>query len=76
MRGGEPCSCEGTQKEKRKNWRVIHRNHNHSYFEKPKGQQHYSDYSAIICIKCRGFFRTKSSYVCELKDFEEGEKEK
>jgi len=75
MSGWNPCTCEGTREEKMKNWRVMHRNHNHSYFESPKGAQHYSDYSAVVCIAegCMGYFRTKSNYVYGLKDITEKE---
>jgi hypothetical protein len=66
MSGWIKCSCEKTQKEKRNNWVVIHRNHNHSYFESPKGAEHYSDYSEVVCTKCSGSFRTKANYVDEL----------
>lgn len=64
-----PCTC-GT----RKNWRVMHRLHNHSYFEYPRGQYHASDYSTVICISkgCTGLFRTKAKYVETLKDYDKG----
>ena len=75
MSGWSPCTCKGTRKERMKNWRVYHRNHNHSYFESPKGEEHYSDYSAVGCLKCTGFFRTKADYVFGLKDHKSGEKE-
>lgn len=63
------CTC-GT----RKNWRVLHRNHNHSYFEQPKGGRHYSDYSEIICLRCPLCFRTKAKYVSDIPDFGKGER--
>lgn len=68
MSCGNPCTCKGTQKEKRKHWAVIHRNCNYSHFEKPKGQKHYSDYSLIKCMWCLGLFRSKANYVHELPD--------
>jgi len=71
MSGWSACVCEGTQKEKRKNWRVLHRNHNHSYFQRPQGGRHCSDYSCVVCLKCPGMFRTKANYVDELKDYRE-----
>lgn len=61
-----PCRCEGSHKEKMKNWRVLHRNCNYSYFEYPKGGRHYSDYSQVVCLNCFGNFRTKSDYVDDL----------
>ena len=40
------CKCEIKDK---KNWRVIHRNHNHSYFEYPKGQEEKRR-SSSLCV--------------------------
>jgi len=68
-----PCTCNGSRKERMKNWRVVHRNHNHSHFEYPKGCEHFSEYSAITCLKCTGYFRTKSKYVNDLEDFKKEE---
>ena len=62
-----PFSCQCKIKNKR-NWRVMHRNHNHSYFESPKGEEHYSEYSTVFCLKCTGCGRTKAKYVKELED--------
>ena len=59
------CKCEIKDK---KNWRVVHRNHNHSYFETPKGEEHYSAYSCVRCIKCKAMGQTKAMYVNDLKD--------
>jgi len=70
MSGGNPCICEGTKEERMKYWRVRYRNCNYSYFEYPKGQKHYSDYSLVVCLRCTGCFRTKANYVHELKDEE------
>ena len=61
--------CKCGKKEKR-NWVVVHRNHNHSYFETPQGAAHYSDYSTVYCKKCTALGRTKARYVDELKDGE------
>lgn len=66
MSGWVPCTCEGTWKEKRKNWVVLHRNCNYSYFEFPKGCKHFSDYSLISCTRCLGRFRVKGKYVDDL----------
>lgn len=65
MSGHIACICGN-----RKNWKVIHRNHNHSYFESPKGCGHYSNYSQIRCFSkgCNGNFRSKGSYVNGLPD--------
>ncbi|PHS09381.1 MAG: hypothetical protein COA78_12025 [Blastopirellula sp.] len=61
-----------------KNWRVFKRNYNNSYFETPKGQAHYSDYSSIMCIGegntivtqngCTMNIRSKANYVDCLPD--------
>ena len=66
MSGWQPCTCEGTFKEKRKNWYVYRRNYNLSYFESPKGGRHYSEWSSVGCRKCLANFRTKANYVSEL----------
>lgn len=73
MSGHSPCTCKGTRKERMKNWRVVMRNCNYSYFEKPKGQRHYSNYSLVHCIGkgCYGAWRTKNKYVNGLKDHKE-----
>ena len=68
------CSCNGTWEEKRKNWRIIDRNCNYSYFEYPKGQRHYSDYSLVTCLRCTGMFRTKANYVDDLENYKEKRK--
>lgn len=59
------CKCE---KKDKKNWIVVHRNHNHSAFEYPKYHAHYSEYSTVKCIVCGDIGRTKAKYVAELKD--------
>ena len=64
------CTCDIKDK---RNWRVAHRNHNHSYFEAPKGQAHLSAYSTVFCLKCGAFGRTKAQYVYELADCTEAE---
>lgn len=67
-----PCNCEGSRKERMKNWRVRNRNCNYSAFETPKGGWHYSDYSQVVCLKCHASFRTKAKYVSELPDGDYG----
>ncbi len=59
------CKCEVKDK---KNWVVKHRNHNHSAFESPKYEEHYSEYSSVRCTKCHACGRTKAKYVCLLED--------
>jgi len=61
------CLCD------RSNYRVEHRNHNHSYFETPKGLAHYSDYSGIRCLACGWRFRTKARWVLSCPDITEDE---
>jgi hypothetical protein len=67
------CKCEIKDKN---NWRVIHRNHNHSHFESPKGAEHYSKYSTVRCMKCQSIGRTKAKYVSHLLDINEEEYKK
>ena len=59
------CKCEVKNKD---NWKVLHRNHNHSVFESPKYCEHYSEYSSVRCVKCGSIGRTKAKYVVELED--------
>jgi len=67
------CKCVIKDKN---NWRVIHRNHNHSYFEYPKGAEHYSKYSTVRCMECQSIGRTKAKYVDDLLDINEEEYKK
>jgi len=67
MSGGTACECEGTRKERMKNWVVKHLLHNHSYFGPgPRGSYHPSDYSEVWCKKCNKRWRTKAKYVFSL----------
>jgi len=59
------CKCKSKIKD---NWVVIDRNCNYSYFEYPRGQKHYSDYSTVYCKKCGALGRTKANYVKILKN--------
>ena len=61
------CKCKIKDKTQ---WVVLHRECNFSHFQKPKGQQHYSEYSLVECLKCGAFGRTKAKYVSKLKDKE------
>jgi len=47
---------------------TVHRYHNHSHFEYPKGAAHPSDYSTVRCLSCGAIGRTKAKYVDFLKD--------
>jgi hypothetical protein len=72
MSGHNPCTCGN-----RKNWAVIHRKHNHSHFQRPKGGEHISAYSLVYCFSegCHGYTWTKAKYVSELPDAVWDEKE-
>lgn len=59
------CRCEVKDK---RNWLVVHRYHNHSHFESPKGAEHQSDYSTVRCTKCGAIGSTKATYVDGLAD--------
>ena len=61
-----PCTCPGTRTEKMKNWYIVDRNINHSYFEAPKGGPHFSNYSTVHCKKCSMYIRSKANYVFRL----------
>lgn len=66
MSAHNPCTCEGTRKERMKNWGITQYRCNHSAFS----GYHYtsSDYSAIRCLGagCLGMWRTKADYVDDL----------
>jgi hypothetical protein len=70
MSGHMPCTCSGPRKERIKNWFVPVgcRNINYSYFEKPKGSAHVSDYSTVRCSKCQMLMRSKAKFVNSLPD--------
>jgi hypothetical protein len=70
MSGWSKCTCLGTRKERMKNWYVLRRHYNLSYFERPKGQPHFSDYSVVCCRNCTMMVSTKSKYVDSLPDGE------
>jgi len=71
MSGGISCHCEERSKPvKLRNWAVLDRKCNRSYFEYPKGDCHVSDYSKVICWECGRVWRTKAKYVDELEDGE------
>lgn len=63
------CHCDERKKPvEERDWIVLTRKGNYSYFEYPKGQFHRSDYSTVYCRTCRVMGRTKAKYVSELKD--------
>ena len=65
MSGGVFCKCKPVE---RKNWIVLVRNGNYSYFERPQGCFHPSDYSELFCKVCGSIWRTKANYVSEIQD--------
>lgn len=64
------CNCP------RSYYRVEHRKHNHSYFEYPKGGEHYSDYSGVSCMRCGWRFRCREKWVDAIPDIRTWELEK
>lgn len=64
MSKGTVCKCNNPK------WIIVHYKHNHSYFEYPKGKEHASDYSEIMCENCGKYWRTKAKYVegLEIRD--------
>ena len=78
MSGHIPCTCGN-----RNGLRLLKelKNTNYSYFESPKGQAHYSNYSTVACIKCNGYYRSKSKIInsypeITIKEYEESRYEK
>jgi hypothetical protein len=61
MSGGQPCTCSGSQAERRRHWRVFQRHCNFSAFS----GYHYtpSAYSGVFCLNCDGTWRTTAKYV-------------
>ncbi len=58
------CHCPERKKAIRyRNWKVLSRHCNYSYFEYPRGQRHSSDYSLVKCNSCGAMGRTKARYV-------------
>lgn len=68
MSGNIPCTCTGSRNERIKFWYVPEgqRNKNYSYFQKPKGKAHYSDYSTVYCSRCSMSLRSKGLFVRHL----------
>lgn len=69
MSGGPVCGCVERNKliSKRK-WGVINRYCNYSAFNGYDLAP--SDYSAIVCLCCQRTWRTRASYVKDLRDVE------
>jgi len=65
------CHCQERKKPiGDRNWEVWHRHCNYSYFERPQGCWHPSDYSLVYCKTCTALGRTKAKYVDDLPDRE------
>lgn len=64
------CDCDKSHR------RVLIRNANYSYFERPRGGRHYSDYSEIICLNCGKCWRSKAEWVKTCPDITPEESEK
>jgi len=65
--GGKSCICKVRNPN---NWVVVHRNHNHSAFETPKYEAHWSRYSKIHCKVCGMAWSSDAAYVLALADEE------
>jgi hypothetical protein len=63
--GGLACRCDGTEEERRARWHVTHRHHNHSAFNGYRRTE--SPTSEVVCVECRGRWRTRAAYVAELQ---------
>lgn len=57
---GLRCTCTKAQRD----WRVIHKRHNHSAFNGYRWTA--SAYSAVRCWTCRHWWRTTAAYVDTL----------
>ena len=63
------CHCPERKKPiGERNWVVVHRYCNYSFFQRPKGEKHDSDYSLVYCKSCTALGRTKAAYVRWLPD--------
>jgi len=69
MSGGNACQCAQRKKPvNKRRWLVMDRNCNYSAFNGYR--KTFSDYSAIRCMCCGAYWRTKSRYVDYLDDAE------
>ena len=69
---GVSCTCQGTRKEKMKNWRILHYKCNFSAFGGYACQR--SDYSQVHCLICKGSWRTRAAYVEKLEHLERSDR--
>jgi len=65
MSAGIKCKCQGTPEQKMENWAILTYRGNFSAFNGYKFAP--SDYSCIQCKKCSSVWRTKASYVEQLR---------
>lgn len=72
MSGGTACHCEEARKPlAERAWRVRAYKCNHSAFNGSRYTP--SAYSAIVCLTCRAYWRTKADYAGQLRpDLEAG----
>jgi len=69
MSGGKVCKCPESKKPiKERRWGVVDRNCNYSAFS--GYHKTYSDYSSLVCLECRAYWRTKAAYVYSLDKVE------
>lgn len=52
----------------KKYYRVVVRKGNYSSFEEPRGEFHPSDWSLLVCLRCRHHWRSKGEYVDTIPD--------
>ena len=70
MSSSVPCSCGELHKPlKERAWVVSSRKCNYSRFNGSRRTP--SAYSEVICLRCRGRWRTKAAYVEQLPDRKE-----
>lgn len=58
------CTCPGPRGVRQLQWRVEAYRCNYSAFN--GYHQTDSDYSAVLCLRCRARWRTKAAYIEEL----------
>lgn len=67
MSGGKACDCgEAAKPVEERAWLVSQRHCNHSAFN--GGRRTWSAWSAVHCLECRAYWRTRAHYVGALAD--------
>lgn len=67
----EPIDAKPGSNRPARLWRVVDRYCNYSAFN--GGHRTYSDYSALVCLRCGAHWRTKANYVAQIDDRSEEE---